>query len=165
MKTGPIVPHWKDELTDEEIEQEKNEASDYFHRQHLLVSLGLIEWLPHLMESSDEEAEIIHPYGTGGSDVLEDRLGEMAHEAAWALMTDRQRDWTENEGYNMLVPVPSHVQNVQMIGIARLRYRPHTKLTGAWRAELDDKGNRYISRYEQIAEKALNPREKAFATG
>jgi hypothetical protein len=30
------------------------------------VDLGLLEWVPTLVEGDGPEAEIIHPYGTGG---------------------------------------------------------------------------------------------------
>jgi hypothetical protein len=45
-----------------------------------------------------------------------------------------------------LVPVLRHFANVQMIGVARLRYRPHTKLTAAWWKDLHTKGEKYRNR-------------------
>jgi hypothetical protein len=40
-----------------------------------------------------------------------------------------------------------------MIGIARLRYRPHTKLTAAWWKDLHAKGEKYLARYEALAKR------------
>jgi len=34
-----------------------------------------------------------------------------------------------------LVPVQAHMERVQLVGIARLRYRPKTKATAAWWAK------------------------------
>ena len=118
---------------------QKDQGEDFFRRQIQLTDLGLWEWVPHLFESEDLESEVIHPYGTGGSTEIEDRLGAAAHAAGRALLTTGQQDWAENEGLR-LVPVLRHIAQVTMVGIARLRYRPHTTLTAAWWADLQTKG-------------------------
>jgi hypothetical protein len=49
------------------------------------------------------------------------------------------------------VPVPRHVANVQMVGIARLRYRPRNRRTAAWWAGLQAKAERFLREYEALA--------------
>jgi len=138
--------HRRDALTDEEKAAGQNAGIDFFRRQNQLVGLGLIEWVPHLFESDELSAEIIHPAGLMRSASLEDRLGRAAHDAGQAMLTNRQREWAEENGL-WLAPVPRHVANVQMIGVARLRYRPHTRMTAAWRVDLNAKGERFIAQY------------------
>ena len=129
-------------------------GEDFFRRQQQLTDLGLWEWVPHLFESEDLEAEVIHPYGRIGASIeLEARLGEAAHAAGLALLTQGQQDWAADEALH-LVPVLRHIANVTMIGVARLRYRPHTTLTAAWWADLQTKGIQYIERYVRLAETA-----------
>jgi hypothetical protein len=144
-------PHRREMLTKEEVAAGKNPAVDFFHRTAQLSDIGLIEWVPHLVESAEQSGEIIHPLSMGRSDSLEDRLGRAAHEAGRALVTEGQYEWAINNGIHLLVPVPRHIGNVQMIGIARLRYRPHTRMTGAWWADLNTNAEKHLARYAQIA--------------
>jgi len=148
-------PHRRENLTEEEKESGKNPAVDFFRRMEQLRDLRLLEWAPHLVESSQKSGEIIHPVGLGGSDSIEDRLGRAAKEAGRALVTERQYDWAMSEGMRIIAPVLHHIAQVELIGIARLRYRPHTKLTGAWRAELNDQAQKHLARYEEIARKKM----------
>jgi hypothetical protein len=149
---GPAVCHWRDELTEEEQKAGKNEAVDFFRRLHQLGDLGLIEWVRHLFESDQPDAEIIHAVGIAGSDSLEGRIGFAADEAGRAMLNDQQQQYVDSHGMR-LVPVPRHLGNVQMIGIARLRYRPHTKLTTAWWKDLNKKGEKYLAQYEALAKR------------
>ena len=53
-------------------------------------------------------------------------------------------------GTTIIVPVLQHMKKAHVRGIARMRYRPKTARTGAWWAELNNKGAELIRRYEQI---------------
>lgn len=145
------APHRREKLTDEEIAAGKNPAVDFFRRTAQLSDISLIEWVPHLVESAEESGEIIHPLGIGRSESIEDRLGLSAHEAGWALVTEGQYEWAINHSIHQLVPVPRHITNVQVVGIARLRYRPHTRMTAAWWAELSANAEKHLARYAAIA--------------
>jgi hypothetical protein len=147
--TGPVKCHRREELTEQEIASGKNAAVDYFRREEQLVDLGLIEWVPTLVEGEGLEGEIIHPCGMAQSGSLEDLLGWAAHEAARSMLTDRQREWAAEQELR-LAPVPRHIANVQMVGIARLRYRPKTRKTAAWWADLQAKGEGFLRRYEVL---------------
>jgi hypothetical protein len=149
---GAAVCHRRDELTDTERKAGKNRAADFFRRMGQLVDLGLIEWIAHLFESDKPDGEIIHALGSAGSDSLEDQIGPAAHEAGLAMLNDQQRQYVESVGPR-LVPILRHFANVQMIGVARLRYRPHTKLTAAWWKDLNTKGEKYLAQYEALAKR------------
>jgi len=73
------------------------------------------------------------------------------------MLTDGQRTWAQKEGL-WLVPVPAHLLNVAMVGIARLRYRPHTRLTAAWCRNLQETGVAYLQRYTDLAESRATAR-------
>ncbi len=149
------VPHRrpKDELTDEERKAGKNSAIDYFRRENLLLDTGVLEWVPHLCEGDSAEAEIIHPLRWDGEDGIESALGAAADRAGEAMLSEGQASWARSQGLK-LVPVPRHMRNVQVIGIARLRYRPRTALTSAWWADLQGKGERHLERYKAQLERA-----------
>ena len=59
------------------------------------------------------------------------------------MLTEAQQGWAEREG-RRLVPVPQHVANVQVAGTARLLYRPRTRMTAAWWADLQGRGRGYL---------------------
>jgi hypothetical protein len=149
---GPAVCHRREQLTAEEKKAGKNAGVDFFRRMDQLTDLGLIEWVPHLFESDEPDAEIIHAVGNARSDSLEDRIGLGAEEAGLAMLNDQQHQYVNSHDLQ-LVPVLRHLANVKMIGIARLRYRPHTKLTAAWWHDLHTKGEKYLAQYEALAKR------------
>ena len=73
-----------------------------------------------------------------------------ADEAGQAMLNDGQRAYVDPNGLQ-LVPALRHFANVQMIGIARLRYRSHTKATAAWWKDFNTRGERYLAQYEALA--------------
>jgi hypothetical protein len=149
--SGPASCHQREKLTKEEKDRGKTPGVDWFRRTEQLERLGLIEWVPHLVESDGPEGEIIHPLGKGETSRLEDVLGASAGEAASAMLTSGQRSWAAERGMQ-LAPVLHHVANVQLIGIARLRYRPRTRKTAAWWADLQAKGERHLNHYRELTE-------------
>jgi hypothetical protein len=150
-EAGLTSPHWREELTEEEQKAGENLGIDFFRRTKQLNDLGLIEWVPHLIESAEESGEIIHPLNMGHSESIEDRLGRAAHKAGCVLVTEGKYDWAVENGINQLVPVPRHIANVQMVGIARLRYHPHTRMTAAWWAELNVNAEKHLAQYAAMA--------------
>lgn len=113
----------------------------------------LIEQSPHLCMGEQPEAGIIHPYGIGRGECIEDRIGLAAHSAGLAMVSEETRRLAEADGL-WLAPVRRHIANVQMVGVARLRYLPDTGATNAWRHEVEEKGEVYISGYERLADRA-----------
>jgi hypothetical protein len=105
----------------------------------LLRRLGLIEYVPHLIESDHAEAEIMMPVGgqhpeTGFYCYLAaERLAlEMLNNTGLTIADEEIRAGAR------IVPCPAHVSGASVVGIARLRYRPKTKATAAWAARQAD---------------------------
>jgi hypothetical protein len=129
----------------------KNGLEDFWLRLRLLEQLGLIEWVPYLFEGP--EGEPIHPVHANSALDIEAELYAACHEAARRCLTEGQYDLACDKG-GVLVPVPSHIQQVQLIGIARLRYRPHTSLTSAWWEDQNACCRGYTEGYARIASSA-----------
>jgi len=115
---------------------------------------GLIEFIPHLCECTGADAEPIHPYGVdwspSGLKNLENAVGHAAHEAGRAMRKNSEP--MKDRGY--LAPVRRDYPDVQMVGIARLRYRPHTKRTSEWWAVLHKELPKFIETYNALRDKA-----------
>lgn len=141
------LPHRREELTPDEEAAGSNPGIDFFKRMNNLAMFGLIQCVPHLFESDTDEAEIIHSLGTTESVELE--LTQAAHDAYCAAQQYRFSDVTEDL---RVLPLPKHLENVQVIGIWRLRYRPQTSMTSKWWGELNNTGVRWLDQYKNIAE-------------
>jgi hypothetical protein len=139
-------------------------ASIFFNRLDVLRQEGLLTFIPHLCESSDVESEIIHPYGADwtehGLNDLENALGLAAYRAGCAMADPNKRKDAENSGFFLTAPGSSAYPDVQLIGIARLRYRPHTKRTASWWGELQSSIPQHIERYKLLEAKAEEARAK-----
>lgn len=139
-------PHYRHigDLTEEELAADKNSGVDFFRRFDCLVSLGLVEWVNYLFEGKDGEP--IHALACN-SLPIEKQLYEAATNAASRMLTDGQIDFAKGA----LVPILTHIAEVQLIGMARLKYRPQTRLTGAWWAEHQKICQAFIDKYETLA--------------
>ena len=124
----------------------------FWNSWNQLVSLGLVEFVRHLVEADNDTADIIHPYAVGNGEAPERQVAEAAHAAGEAMVTERQRAWAEAHGLH-LAPVRAHITEVQMVGIARLRYRPRTSATAAWFARMGE-WNELAARYYEAADAA-----------
>jgi hypothetical protein len=143
---------WCDATRPHRIETKKkgeNNASDFFRRSHLLESAGLIEWVPYLFEGPNGEP--IHPLAWNGMPMEQD-LYRACVAAGEALLTEQQREWLHlNRNGGWLVAAAAHIAEVTMFGIARLRYRPHTRMTAAWWADYNDRCAQFTAAYMEIS--------------
>lgn len=119
-----------------------------------LTDAGFVETVPHLVEADTEEAQPVHAYGIETGEPEERALAEAAHAAGLALVTAGQVEWAERHFGKMpwLCPVPAHMVDAQMIGIARPRHRPQTRRTAAWAARFLYEGTRHEEVYASIRE-------------
>ena len=161
MHWGELTnPHKREKFTPEEQAAGVNNAVDFFPRLDTLVDLGLVQWVPHLVESEAPDSEVIHPYGRGPTTEMESKLGLAAHAAASALIEFGDRVYADMESL-LLAPLPKHYTRAAMVGVARLRYRPHTSNTAVWYGQLQTLGAGYLDRYARLAAGETN----VFATG
>ena len=142
--TAITRPHRREDLTEKEEAEGENHGVDFFARIRRLESLGLIEWVPYLFEG--KVGEPIHALAVNGLPI-EQELYEAATSAAARMLTEGQYQHVQG----VLVPVLAHIGEVQLIGLMRLRYRPHTRLTAAWWAEHHAVCQEFIDRYETLA--------------
>lgn len=112
----------------------------------LLRRAGLIELVPHLVEADTKDAEIISPMALNSGEPGEQAIGASAVRAG-RLMT---APWF-NDPDAFVVPVPAVRPNVQLIGVARMRYRPHTSKTAEWLALAPDWLNAAMG-FEELAQ-------------
>jgi hypothetical protein len=142
--TGAAKPHRREVLTEEEKQAGKNEGVDFFKRFGTLVSLGLVEWVPYLFDGP--QGEPMHPLAWTGLD-MEVLLCAAATEAAGRMVGESRAQSIQG----IAVPVQKHIGEVAMIGVARLRYRPHTTLTAAWWAEHQNVCQGFTEQYNALA--------------
>jgi hypothetical protein len=116
---------------------------------YVLIDLGLVEKVGMLLDGDDVEAEIIHPFAMRGGEPAERELAHAASEAAAAMLTERQRNWSAEQGYH-LVPVRRHIANATVVEVFRLKYRPHTEATAAWYALMLKSTAEYLAQYRAL---------------
>ncbi len=120
-----------------------------------LSGRGLVTFVPHLWENGSDNAEVIHAYGVDGAgEPLEWEIGRAAHQAALAMIPEFKAETAMKEGFCHFAPVKRTLPDVQMIGVARLRYRPHTSRTREWYTYLAKNGPVLAAGYREDAETA-----------
>lgn len=107
--------------------------------------MGLLETVNYLAEGESPDAELIHPL-SGDADA--DQVREAAEQ--WAI---RMPEWFDrnSEQHDYVLPVISHIATPVVVGVSRLVYRPHTKLTAAWYAGHRDACARFATVYNALA--------------
>jgi hypothetical protein len=129
--------------------------ASFWSAVNTLKDVGLIEQVGLLLDGDDAEAEIIHPYAIDVGEPAERELTDAAVKAARAMITQGQLSWAIKEGYYpRLVPVPRHIA-VTMVEVIRLKYRPHTKATAAWYAQMCQMTGEYLCRYRALGENEI----------
>lgn len=104
---------------------------DFNESVRTLRDLGLIEFVAHLVEADTSEASVIHPLPMRAGETAEQQLGQAAHEAGLALLSDAQVAWVE-ANQCILVPVLKHISEATIVGLLRHRYRAKTAATAKW---------------------------------
>jgi hypothetical protein len=143
--TGPMEAH-------KGRPQEKGNEHPLWGSIRLLRRMGLLEYIPHLMESDSPQAEPIHPFGVGrnGEEQTETEIGAAADVAGRAMCAEWAVQQAEDDGFEWFCPVPRTLPLAQLIGVPRLRYRPHTNRTAAWYANLQEMRTPIIEHYSKI---------------
>lgn len=133
------------QITKAEKEEGKNAGHLFFKRIRILRDLGLLEYSVCLFESSHSESEMLFPIDGPTADEKE------VHNMAQAVAERILPDWKfENNPHEYLIPVYRHQEKAELYGIFRLRHRPHTTMTGAWWATLQDRINTALQTFENI---------------
>ena len=117
-----------------------------------LYELGLFEFTPVLLESSDADAEPLHPLDHRTNDEQLRDLARAAEQAGMAMLTEPQQARALLHDMTV-VPVERHMPDVQLVDICRLRYRPHTGLTAAWWASTRQRSQDGLARYTRLRDR------------
>lgn len=131
---------------------EPGENHPVWESVRLLQNMGLLNFVTHIFESQADSAEVLHPYGIGakGEEPIEAKIGKAADSAARAMCPEWMVSRAEAESYEHLCPIVRTLPNPQMVGVARLLYRPHTTRTAAWFAQLRQSGEKWVRHYEEL---------------
>jgi hypothetical protein len=117
----------------------------------LLAEMGLVYCVPHLFESDWPDSGLIH--GCESLERIDCELEERElHRAARHAAGHMASKLALNLGWKVryCAPVRKTIQNVEMAGIFRLRYRPQTLRTSEWRRQLAEKRAQYVKAYEEM---------------
>jgi hypothetical protein len=119
----------------------------------LLERMGLLSFVPHIFENDTDTAEPLHAFGIGkiGEDPIEKRIGDAANQAACFRILPKRLAKAREDGFDHFCPIRETNPTAQMIGVARLTYRPHTKRTAAWFAELQKTAPTWIETFNKLA--------------
>lgn len=143
---GPTIPHRK---------REHKEGEDHPLWQSVakLKRMGLLAFIPHLFANSEPDTEPVHSLGATPAGEREEQLIRNAAIAAGkAMLQPGQVDQAEADDFYMLIPAPHYYEDVQVIGLLRLRFRPHTAATARWYSELVSKAPEWAQRYRALEE-------------
>jgi hypothetical protein len=129
---------------------------DFWEAWETLKRLGLVQMVGHLIEADTGEAEVLHPLPVpgDGAESVERDIAHVARAAAAAMLTWTERQSVEDMGPAALVSVLRHQHKAQLVGIARLRYRPRTRETAQWYGRLQEQGEAWIAEHRKRGEAA-----------
>jgi hypothetical protein len=131
-------------------EARETAAKEFWDGLRALEVLKLVEFVPHIFESDKPEAELIHACAVNAGEPWEKELASAAHKAGLHCLTTGQQQWADDLD-RLLFPMPSHIDKLAVIGIARLKYRPQTKMTAAWFAKSKAQAETFMPIYQEIA--------------
>ena len=124
----------------------------FWSRLNFIRNLGLLEFVPHLMDGAGQEAEIIHP-------IAPDDMGEEVEQLVWSeadtavrtMLSEGYVQRIDQAGHSIIVPVPITSPWVAVVGIGRLRYRARTHATAKWFRDMNDRCEEACARYRAYA--------------
>ncbi|MFP5078615.1 hypothetical protein ACLE20_15020 [Rhizobium sp. YIM 134829] len=102
---------------------------EFFTAFEVIQRAGLVDFVEHLVDSDSRTGEVIHPLPMKNRGEPGEQCITRAAVAAGIRMAP---SWTSHQQDTIIVPVEAIASNVQLIGIARLLYKPHVKQTRAW---------------------------------
>lgn len=102
----------------------------HFHTLNQLVQAKQIAVVPHIVEHSGRDAEIITPIGLGWHSLdWESRIGVTMAEAGYAMVQNVEFEPRKKE---IIIPFPKHYPDIEVVGIVRPFLLPATVPTLKW---------------------------------
>lgn len=118
------------------------EKTGFWSDLKLLQQLGLLSFVPYLVEGPD--GEIIHAADCAEGDEPEFRAALSAASFAHGLLPE---SLASSLGGSILLPVASHLKQASVVGIGRLRYRPQTSATAQWLQKIEQLASSWTEHY------------------
>jgi hypothetical protein len=123
-----------------------------------LRAAGLVEYVGHIVEGIEEGSQVIHAYALPNQgEEEEQQVAQAAHAAGLAMVSAHNLEKAKASlgGKPWLCPVRSHVTNVELVGIARVVHRPHTRRTSAWARNFLHQCGDHRALFESLMENAV----------
>jgi hypothetical protein len=105
----------------------------------------MVYFVPHVIEHDHDEGEygaVVHPYGWDScGEPAEQELALAASNAGLRMLAEWKRAELERNGVldgMLLVPAKRHLVDVQMVGLARLKFRARSSATAIWAARMPE---------------------------
>lgn len=134
--TGPLVRF---------VKREAGKDSAAWGFLLALEHMGLLQTVDYLTEGDSPDAELLHAL-TG------DASANNVRDTAYAWF-DGGPEWMGHRAaqYDYTLPVFRHIAAPAVVGVSRLVYRPHTRVTAAWWAQHCDACERFATIYKTLA--------------
>jgi hypothetical protein len=147
LETWANVPFVKSHLTGKMVKDGSGNKRDegltiFWEALSILELTGLVYFVPHVIEHDQDKGErgaLVHPFGWPNGEQAEKELAVAAHNAGSVMLADWKRAELERKGEidgMLLLPARQHLVNVQMVGLARLKYRTRSSATAVWVARM-----------------------------
>jgi hypothetical protein len=152
-------PHPSTEFFWEPQAEEKGDCSPIWDALETMIAEGLLEIVPHLVETPELDCELIHGFGWNGvGEPIEQELAKLADAAGRYIIGDLRIGIAERAGVQLFAPAWGTRPDVQMVGVYRLTYRPQTELTADWYRRMNEAAADWMTVYAQIGppKRALN---------
>jgi len=109
---------------------EQGSVDPLFQRLEALLVTGIARWAFYVLD--EPEGEPLFPLEADTEE--ENQIGEVVRWAGEVLGSHLNAPGLEKEavGFNWWVPMPRHIKDPVVLGVLRLRYRPHTSMTASW---------------------------------
>jgi len=122
----------------------------------VLREMRLLVVVPHLVETSEPDCELIHGFGWNGvGERLEQQLAIAADVAGRYIIGDARVGTAQRSSVQMFAPVLDTHPDVQMVGVFRRTYRPRTELTADWCRRISESAPDWLEIYERIGPSKL----------
>jgi hypothetical protein len=113
-------------------DSERDAGWDVFYDAlEAIISLGLAEFVEHVIEADSDEASVLFPYGIKSGLPEEQLIARAAHEAGLRMILDGKAALASKAGM-CLVPIRKHYGQATMVGLLRLRYQAFTEVNAEW---------------------------------
>ena len=165
------VPFVKTHLTGKMVVDGEGRKSDagwqiFWDALAILEQTGLVYFVPHVVEhdhDGGERAAVVHPYGWPNGEPIERQLAIAAHDAGCRMLSEWKRAELQRTGQGkgmVFLPVERHIVDVQMVGLARLKFRTRSSATALWAARMAE-WERLAAEFEQMGTAQSDVKEVA----